>query len=152
MSGYSPDSSTHPTLYSVQTHSPETQIRPFDDSDTPPVAQLPYKFECKGIVANLHAIATGRNGCFVAATQPDHLFVKDMTSNSVRWHKAGTRRFTCVAVHPTEWICATGDDSGRILVWSNLFEKAAVKTIYHWHTLPVSDLAFSMSGGCIHVT
>lgn len=64
-------------------------------------------------------------------------------------HKTGgkedTRYITCLAGHPEIECVATGDKSGRILVWENLFQHP-VKATFHWHTLPVTDITFSKSG------
>jgi len=99
------------------------------------------------VVPNLHSVACGRSGEFLVAIQEDTVFAKNFGNMEVAWHSSGTRKFTCVAVHPTDWIFATGDDSGRILLWFNVFEKSHVgKTTFHWHTLPVADLMFSAEG------
>lgn len=57
------------------------------------------------------------------------------------------RKFTCVALHHEEFIMATGDISGRIIVWHDFVHQVRpVKTVYHWHTLPVSSICFSSEG------
>lgn len=141
MVGFSQDSSILPSLYSAQLIPPD---KGRDDTHS----QLLYRHECAGIVGSHHSVSCGKNGRFIVSIQPDHLFVKDMVTNAVRWHKGGSRRFTALAAHPTEWSCATGDDSGRILLWSNLLNEggSVSKSVYHWHTLPVADLCFSTSG------
>lgn len=108
-----------------------------------------YRLEkiCWQILPTTHAVSVGCRGELVAAAQPDSVFMTDMTSRVSRWHKSGTRKFTCVAAHPHDWIVATGDDSGRILVWKNfLEEKSPAKAVFHWHTLPVADLCFTTDG------
>lgn len=60
-------------------------------------------------------------------------------------HKKGVK-FTCVACHPTEASLATGDTLGRITIWQGLKETKPVRSIHHWHTLPVCDLAYTASG------
>lgn len=57
----------------------------------------------------------------------------------------GGRKFTRVAGHPDEECVATGDTSGRVAIWKNLHNRPIIGN-YHWHTLPVTDLAFSKSG------
>ncbi|CAH1179534.1 unnamed protein product [Phaedon cochleariae] len=57
-----------------------------------------------------------------------------------------SRTFTCVACHPSEQIVLTGDSTGRVLVWQNLFSKEKIQTVFHWHTLPVRTVCFSTSG------
>lgn len=57
------------------------------------------------------------------------------------------RKFTCVALHSEKLIMATGDISGRILIWHDFVHKSRpVKTVYHWHTLPVNSVCFSSEG------
>jgi hypothetical protein len=57
------------------------------------------------------------------------------------------RKFTCVALHKEQIIMATGDISGRILIWRDFINRARpVKTVYHWHTLAVNSVCFSTEG------
>lgn len=61
-------------------------------------------------------------------------------------HKTG-RNITCIAGHPDEECIATGDTSGRVLVWRNILQhNKSIRATYHWHTLPVTEIAFSKSG------
>lgn len=62
-----------------------------------------------------------------------------------RWH------FTCVACHPQEYCIATGCVDGTIKLWRNFFESQmnVVKTVEHWHSLPVRSLAFSAEGSML---
>ncbi|XP_076654715.1 WD repeat-containing protein l(2)05287 [Halictus rubicundus] len=64
-------------------------------------------------------------------------------------HKTGkTGRIpTCIAGHPEEECVATGDSTGRVVVWKSLFQSRPYTAVYHWHTLPVTEIAFSKSGG-----
>ncbi|KAG5319933.1 WDR75 protein, partial [Pseudoatta argentina] len=64
-------------------------------------------------------------------------------------HKTGKtgRVPTCIAGHPEEECVATGDSTGRVLVWRNLFQTRPYTAIFHWHTLPVTEIVFSKSGG-----
>ncbi|XP_053988404.1 WD repeat-containing protein 75 [Hylaeus anthracinus] len=64
-------------------------------------------------------------------------------------HKTGkTGRIpTCIAGHPEEECVATGDSTGRVVVWKSLFQTRPYTGVYHWHTLPVTEIAFSKSGG-----
>jgi len=102
---------------------------------------------CWRILPTSHAVAVGCSGNLVAAIQSDAVFMTNLGSKVSRWHKSGTREFTSVAAHPHEWIVATGDDSGRILLWKNfLEEKSPAKAVFHWHSLPVADLCFTTDG------
>lgn len=60
-------------------------------------------------------------------------------------HKNGVK-FTCVAGHPSEPWVATGDSLGRVTVWQGFKDTPPVRSVYHWHTLPVADLAYTSSG------
>ncbi|XP_003394578.1 WD repeat-containing protein 75 [Bombus terrestris] len=64
-------------------------------------------------------------------------------------HKTGkTGRIpTCIAGHPEEECVATGDSTGRVVVWKGLFQTRPYTAVYHWHTLPVTEIVFSKSGG-----
>lgn len=63
-------------------------------------------------------------------------------------HKTGKtgRRPTCIAGHPEEECVATGDSTGRAVVWKGLFQTRPYTAVYHWHTLPVTEIVFSKSG------
>lgn len=133
--GY-PEDAVLPVLHSVS-----TEEVPFE---YPLVIKL-----CWSMVPTQHSFAMSPDGRFVVAIQETALFCKDMTNmEHCAWHSSGTRKFTCVAVHPTsEFVCATGDDSGRILIWNNvLTQRSPAKTVFHWHTLPVIDLIFTPEG------
>lgn len=61
-------------------------------------------------------------------------------------HLVGDRYLTCVAYHPSQDIIATGDNTGRIILWYEAFSFKTIKKELHWHELPVADLAFSCTG------
>ncbi|XP_043229163.1 WD repeat-containing protein 75-like [Amphibalanus amphitrite] len=58
------------------------------------------------------------------------------------------RPFTCVACHPSEATVAAGDSSGRLLLWRRLLagDQPPVRSVLHWHTLPVPSVGFSPEG------
>ncbi|EFN76342.1 WD repeat-containing protein 75 [Harpegnathos saltator] len=64
-------------------------------------------------------------------------------------HKTGntSRLPTCIAGHPIEECVATGDNTGRVVVWRGLFQTRPYTAVFHWHTLPVTEIMFSKSGG-----
>ncbi|KAH8377198.1 hypothetical protein KR093_004054 [Drosophila rubida] len=54
---------------------------------------------------------------------------------------------TCVRLSPHELMAATGTQYGRIVVWRQFDDASAVKrTIHHWHSTPVTCLAFTPTG------
>ncbi|XP_075536125.1 WD repeat-containing protein l(2)05287 isoform X1 [Dermacentor variabilis] len=97
-------------------------------------------------------IAFNSDGGFYAAIYKAKLFVGTSGLPSqpaavfrAMGHKKGVK-FSCVACHPTEASLATGDTLGRITIWQGLKEPTPVRSIHHWHTLPVCDLAYTASG------
>ncbi|XP_037804884.1 LOW QUALITY PROTEIN: uncharacterized protein LOC119599216 [Penaeus monodon] len=79
------------------------------------------------------SLSIAGNGCTVAG-------------KAVLRHMAGTRPFTCLVWNPRQEMLATGDITGRIVLWYNLINTVPAQTVLHWHTLPVEDLAFSVLG------
>ena len=123
-------------------------VRPtlFSVRETP---EIPFYLEkiCVDIVNNLHSIAIGAGGEMLVAIQENALYARDVTAKQAKKHLYGDRNLTCVAAHPTDWLCATGDDTGRIILWSNAtIHNVPAKTVFHWHTLPVADLSFTIDG------
>jgi NET1-associated nuclear protein 1 (U3 small nucleolar RNA-associated protein 17) len=61
-----------------------------------------------------------------------------------------------VACHPKERCIATGDNTGRVLIWWNLLTSGKPTwAVYHWHALPVQAITFSQAGNilsCVRVT
>ncbi|XP_059480084.1 WD repeat-containing protein 75 [Neocloeon triangulifer] len=51
--------------------------------------------------------------------------------------------FTCVRAHPKLNLVATCDKSGRILLWRDIMTLQSIKTLHHWHKLPVNDIVFT---------
>lgn len=67
--------------------------------------------------------------------------------NIFRKSIAGESTFTCVECHPEYYFVLTGETTGRIILWQGiLYENRAAQAIYHWHTLPVTCLAFTKNG------
>lgn len=63
------------------------------------------------------------------------------------WKNALKSKLTCIATHPTEELVATGDVTGRIFLWRELFSQSEPMTaLYHWHHTPVNTIAFTLSG------
>ncbi|KAK8786954.1 hypothetical protein V5799_023270 [Amblyomma americanum] len=97
-------------------------------------------------------VAFNSNGGFYAAIYKARLFIGTPglpSQPAATFHAMGHKKsvqFTCVACHPTEALLATGDSLGRVTIWQSLKETAPVRSIYHWHTLPVRDLAYTSSG------
>lgn len=86
---------------------------------------------------------------FVALIERNKLqYLRLNKPESVSKFTIGNKRtFTCVACHPEFSCIATGDSSGRILLWQNIFSNSApTQCTYHWHTLPVNCISFSTSG------
>lgn len=94
------------------------------------------------------AVGGCENNRFIAVIDQNKLSCMDVSTSKILYWKIGkSRKLTCVACHKEEVCVATGDTSGRILVWYNLFtESEPAQATYHWHTLPVRCLTFSESG------
>ncbi|XP_045602945.1 WD repeat-containing protein 75 [Procambarus clarkii] len=63
-----------------------------------------------------------------------------------RRHLVGDRKVTCVIFHPSQDAIATGDITGRVVIWYEFMRANPIKKELHWHTQPVADLAFSFTG------
>lgn len=84
---------------------------------------------------------------FFAVAQKRMLYVTQLMNFETVQHLPITgRKFTCIACHPEEEAILTGDDTGRIVLWKGFFSKNISKAVFHWHTLPVRCLRFSMNG------
>lgn len=81
--------------------------------------------------------------------QKQMLFVVDKTSTNFIAHN-NVHPINVVICHPEEEIIASGDISGRINLWRNIFNKSPVKTELHWHHMIVLSLAFSQSGTSLY--
>ncbi|KAJ1527769.1 hypothetical protein ONE63_007724 [Megalurothrips usitatus] len=96
------------------------------------------------------AFAFGQHydGRYVVAISREKLYTIDVKRNQGKWYKvSGKRLLTCVACHPTELCVATGDNTGRVIIWKDVLDNdQPPSAIYHWHTLPVTDVVFSPSG------
>lgn len=96
-------------------------------------------------------VGFGIGGKFVAAVYGNALHMYNNIAKTYKSHMTGERELTCVACHPSEYLVATGDDTGRVLVWANMLtSNHPTRSVYHWHTLPVADLAFSAEGSYIY--
>ncbi|XP_063972542.1 WD repeat-containing protein 75 [Diachasmimorpha longicaudata] len=106
----------------------------------PTVAAAPY---CIDIIGNY-----GDN--LVALAQDVDLHILHPTAGFTgKLHKIGLtgRKLTCITGHPEDECIAVGDSSGRVVVYKNLLHSRPITGTYHWHTLPVTEIAFSKSGG-----
>ncbi|KAH0956856.1 hypothetical protein HN011_012186 [Eciton burchellii] len=85
----------------------------------------------------------------IALLHDANLHIFDSARNFIeKLHKTGTtgRLSTCIAGHPEEECVATGDSTGRVVIWRNLFQTRPYTAVFHWHTLPVTEIIFSKSG------
>lgn len=86
----------------------------------------------------------------IAVLHDEDLHILNPARNLIdKLHKTGKtgRLPTCIAGHPEEECVATGDSTGRVVVWRSLFQTRPYTAVFHWHTLPVTEIAFSKSGG-----
>ncbi|GFY69144.1 WD repeat-containing protein 75 [Trichonephila inaurata madagascariensis] len=95
-------------------------------------------------------VTFGCQGQYAAAIYENSLTIIKLDGKKRIKHLA-TETFTCISCHPNELVFATGDIMGRIIVWSNVFDKRnVIRTLYHWHSLPVADIAFSSEGSYLY--
>lgn len=63
------------------------------------------------------------------------------------WKNIQDIPLSCVACHPLEQLVATGDVSGRILLYRKIFSDGQpMTTLYAWHHTVVNTIAFTVSG------
>jgi len=93
---------------------------------------------------NQRCLAVGSD--FVVLLSKKSAFVSKLYEKNGRSHLIGSHQFSEVAAHPTEPIFATGDTSGKIVVFRNIYEKSPLREVLHWHTLPVHSLMFTHCG------
>ncbi|XP_056641276.1 WD repeat-containing protein 75 [Diorhabda sublineata] len=86
---------------------------------------------------NFFAVAHGNQVCFIKLNDFKSVF---------RSYINDSRKLTCISVHPSEELVLTGDSTGRVLGWYNIFSDRAKNTVFHWHTLPVQTVSFSNTG------
>lgn len=98
----------------------------------------------KDVPLEPNKIAVSVSGDHVAYVYPEALYV--VGGHTRRRHTVGTRYLTCVTFHPSQDALATGDITGRILIWYEIKSPKPTKMELHWHYLPVADLAFSVTG------
>ncbi|XP_032239780.2 WD repeat-containing protein 75 isoform X2 [Nematostella vectensis] len=55
-------------------------------------------------------------------------------------------QFTCVAFHPSKSCVATGDQLGRIIIWSGLQNESPITMELHWHAHQLASLKFTHDG------
>ncbi|KAJ3374548.1 WD repeat-containing protein 75 [Allomyces arbusculus] len=80
------------------------------------------------------------------------LHIGTLVGKSYQWtYFVNDRKLTSVAAHPTEPVVATGDEAGKIKLWSVLSKSVAageeplVQTL-HWHARRVNHFCFSHDG------
>lgn len=96
-----------------------------------------------------HCIGAGFKGRFVACVTKHDLKINDLASRRNFRHHVQTNQsyFTCIACHPHDECLATGSSDGRIIIWKRfLRNRNVIKSINHWHALPVMDLSYSVEG------
>nr|CAD7431799.1 unnamed protein product [Timema monikensis] len=109
----------------------------------------------------VYKIAFGGQGedRYFAGIYKKNLYISNLKKKTFDIKRIGGQRsLTCVACHQEHHMIIAGDNTGRILLWQQFFENPNCGfSVYHWHTLPVTDLAFShfgsffYSGGSEHV-
>lgn len=117
-----------------------------------------FRSDSKNVIVKINMIVKDRNAKFDIGGTKTNKFLAMIEYNKLicvnlksqkeqRWRIDNKRKFTCVRCPKDQLCIATGDTSGCILIWYDLFSgNGPTKSIYHWHTLPVRCLTFSESG------
>lgn len=99
----------------------------------------------------------GRDGKnIVAAISSEGLNIFSLSGKErvLRLIASGGRSWTCVRCHPNQEIVAVGDNTGRVVVYTNPLTSGegnrTPKAVYHWHTLACQDIAFSPAGSSMY--
>ncbi|KAJ8919827.1 hypothetical protein NQ315_006356 [Exocentrus adspersus] len=94
-----------------------------------------------------HYIGISGSKYFSVAHRNEVYFVRlNDRENYTKCKIQDSRTFTCITCHPSEEVVLTGDTSGRVVVWQDIFSTKQIQTVFHWHTLPVRAVCFSTSG------
>lgn len=100
------------------------------------------------------AFGGAENDSYVAVIRENRLTVTSVTKQqkNVSFMAGNGRYWTVVACHPEECIIASGDNTGRIVLWKQPLDNGnkTPRTVCHWHTLPVEYIAFSASGSYMY--
>ncbi|XP_030761208.1 WD repeat-containing protein 75 [Sitophilus oryzae] len=96
-------------------------------------------------ISDNYAMDVSLNKYFSLVHQNTVHFVNLESKTMSKYTMSRNRTFTCVACHPNEQVVLTGDNTGRVVVWQDIFNKQT-QAVFHWHNLPVTCLAFSASG------
>ena len=112
------------------------------------VRTYPIKF-LKESEAKIRLVDGHAGSNYFVVTQRQMLYVIDKNSATFIVHN-NIQPINVVIVHPEEEIVVTGELTGRIILWRNIFDKNPVKTELHWHHMLVLSLAFSQSGTVLY--
>ncbi|XP_060521016.1 WD repeat-containing protein 75 [Cylas formicarius] len=87
-------------------------------------------------------------GKYFALVQGGTVYFVSLSTLTHKWYNMAehNRKFMCVTCHPTEEVVLTGDDTGRVVVWQNIFSNQKTQAVFHWHTLAVNCVGFSPQG------
>ncbi|CAG0920235.1 unnamed protein product [Notodromas monacha] len=108
--------------------------------------------EVMKVTADARAVAASVACGFIAGVTQDTLTVVRVPArsrDSVTKLPSRGIAFTAVATHPFQEIVVLSDALGRIVVINDVF-KSQVRSIYHWHHLPLYCSRFSSSGAYIN--
>ncbi|KAL5281274.1 WDR75.2 family protein [Megaselia abdita] len=88
---------------------------------------------------------------FFALVQQHTVYVVNVkTWAANRMRNAHMVNVTCLEFHPKEEVIATGDATGKIMLWRNFYDSFPITSLYHWHHTQVNALEFSESGSSLY--
>ena len=77
------------------------------------------------------------------------VYDKNLAKN-ISLHTDSERPYTVARLHPDKRVLVAGDSTGRVLLYSGLDQPDPSKAILHWHSLPVTGLAWSEEGEVLY--
>lgn len=104
--------------------------------------RMPLELNSKSV-----KVSVGWNGNYFAIAQDNFVHFVDIRGRVKSRRNIAGNQLTCVACHPVEDAVMTGDVTGRLLLYRQLFHDGdPMTTLYHWHHTSVNTVAFTPSG------
>ncbi|XP_042222910.1 WD repeat-containing protein 75-like [Homarus americanus] len=141
-------------LFAVHQRDNETQKGYLLKYMFPPLDTIKHSVVSPDVLLGPGQFSVSNSGDYLAHLSPEGLVIYGvgvkLQDCKRRRHLVDTRFLTCLAFHPTQDVIATGDITGRIVLWYEFASATPTKMELHWHMLPVVDLAFSFTGNVLY--
>ena len=97
--------------------------------------------------ADPHGLASGWEGQLVVAVNRFQLLAYDAKMGRMFKHRNKQDKMISVSCNPRLPMVVVGCHNGKILVITDLLRKGPItRVVYHWHSLPVTAVAFTRQG------